>query len=224
MFEYFKSLFQKIDLKKINYSYIWCSLLVVGGLVLVLCNVNHYEETVDASKGHLNVQETNQGIPIDILLGENQDDVFVMGEKQTITSGDDNAHIYIYYSSRDFSHLMREEVTSISKTPENIISALAKHNIAPLDTVVKSFAVTLTEEGKVRITLNLNKKFSKYLMTMAENSEKVIMASLINSFLKNYDADEMVVLVNNQPIKTSHSYYKDPITWYYYKVEEVWNE
>ena len=79
--------------------------------------------------------------------------------------------------------------------------------------------MVVTEEGKVRVALDLNSKFEKYLQTMAEKSEEIILASVTNTFLDNYDADELLLTVEGMPLKTSHNTYKEPFTRY-----DIWAE
>lgn len=188
------------------------------------CGKNEEEvknESVDEENNKQIDVEGNMVKPLDVILGD-EGDVLVMDAGQSFESAAQSLlPTYIYYSSRDFSHLMMEEEDLPQKTPETILSALARHNIVTLDTNANSFSVVVTEEGKVRVVLDLNRKFRKYLQTMAEQSETVILASLTNTFLNNYDADEMVLTVDGSTLKTSHNTYKEPLNWYSLKVERI---
>lgn len=203
--------------------------MVLLSLSMVACGkeetlsetVNESEETIETEEKLENEISENAAKPLDVILGE-EGDVLVMDGGQSFESQKQFfLPTYIYYSSRDFSHLMMKEEYLTQKTPETILTSLAMHNIVTLDTNSNSFSVVVTEEGKVRLVLDLNRKFSKYLQTMAEQSEMVIMASLTNTFLNNYDADELVLTVDGSTLKTSHNTYKEPLTWYSLSVEKV---
>ena len=174
-------------------------------------------------------EETNTGVsakPIDVLLGETEEDLFVMNESEQTSEVQSEIFLptYIYYASKDFTHLMLSEEELVQKNEDTILVALATHNIVTLDTKANSFTVVVTEEGKVRAVLDLNGKFEKYLQTMAQTSEEVVLASLTNTFLDNYDADELLLTVDGNPLKTSHNTYKEPLVRYGFQVEKVTTE
>lgn len=116
----------------------------------------------------------------------------------------------VYYGASG----LKEETHSIEEiTPEALISALAKHNIVSLDTKVLSLQEQ--EEGGVKVLyLDLSKAFLEYLLTMSEEAECNILASLANTFLSNYDAGAMYILVEGEPLVTSHAEYTQALSDY----------
>ena len=192
--------------------------------MLAVCICVSCGKKAEEAEPTITQEETNTGVtpkPIDVLLGESEDDLFVMNESEQYleTASEIFLPTYIYYASKDFTHLMLVEEELAQKNEDIILSALARHNIVTLDTKVNSFSVVVTEEGKVRVALDLNSKFAKYLQTMAEKSEEIILASVTNTFLDNYDADELLLTVEGMPLKTSHNTYKEPFTRY-----DIWAE
>lgn len=102
---------------------------------------------------------------------------------------------------------LKEESLSIEEiTPEALVSALAKHNIVSLDTKVLSLQER-EEDGMKVLYLDLSKAFREYLLTMSEEAECNILASVANTFLSNYDATAMYILVEGESLVTSHAEY-----------------
>lgn len=109
----------------------------------------------------------------------------------------------VYYGA---SGLKEEELSIEEITPEALISALARHNIVSLDTKVLSMEEQ-EEDGTKVLYLDLSKTFREYLLTMSEEAECNIMASVANTFLPNYDAGAMYILVEGESLVTSHAEY-----------------
>lgn len=109
----------------------------------------------------------------------------------------------VYYGA---SGLKEEELSIEEITPEALISALARHNIVSLDTKVLSMEEQ-EEDGTKVLYLDLSKTFREYLLTMSEEAECNIMASVANTFLPNYDAGAMYILVEGEALVTSHAEY-----------------
>ncbi|MBD5519547.1 MAG: GerMN domain-containing protein [Lachnospiraceae bacterium] len=113
----------------------------------------------------------------------------------------------VYYGASG----LKEEPLSVEEiTPESLISVLAKHNIVSLDTKVLSLQEQ-EEDGMKVLYLDLSKAFREYLLTMSEEAECNILASIANTFLPNYDAAAMYILVEGEPLVTSHAEYTQVI-------------
>lgn len=113
----------------------------------------------------------------------------------------------VYYGASG----LKEETLSVEEiTPEALVSALAKHNIVSLDTKVISLQEQ-EEDGVKVLYLDLSKAFREYLLTMSEEAECNILASVANTFLSNYDAGAMFILVEGESLVTSHAEYTQAI-------------
>lgn len=108
-----------------------------------------------------------------------------------------------YYGA---SGLEEEYIPVEEITPEVLISELAKHNIVSLDTKVLSLQEQ-EEDGMKVLYLDLSKAFREYLLTMSYEAECHIMASVACTFLSSYDARAMYILVEGEPLITSHAEY-----------------
>ena len=121
----------------------------------------------------------------------------------------------VYYGA---SGLKEESLPVEEITPEALVSALARHNIVSLDTKVISLEEQ-EEDGTKVLYLDLSKAFREYLLTMSEEAESNILASVANTFLPNYDAGAMYILVEGETLTTSHAEYTQAI--YDYTPEEM---
>lgn len=116
----------------------------------------------------------------------------------------------IYYGNSGFSSLNQETVVIEEITPEELINALAMHNIVSLDTKVLAFDQG-EQDGALMLYLDLSKAAGGYLQTMSREAECIIVASVINTFLDNYGADAICLTVEGEPLGTSHTEYVEPI-------------
>lgn len=116
----------------------------------------------------------------------------------------------IYYGSGGSSDLKEEAIILQEKTADELISALAKHNIVSLDTKVLSFEEEEKDGTKV-LHLDLSKAAGEYLRTMSEEAECIIVASVVSTFVENYDADAVYLMVEGKPLVTSNAEYTQAI-------------
>lgn len=137
----------------------------------------------------------------------------VPGETRTDaeqTEAVQQTQVTVYYGNSGSLELKYEDAAMEQLTPENLIDSLAKHNIVSLDTKVNSFEEEEDVSGKV-LKLDLSGTFREYLKTMSENGEKVILASVTNTFLEAYEAELIQITVEGDPLETSHGSYEEPI-------------
>lgn len=144
----------------------------------------------------------------------------VSGEIQTEAEQAEDiqqAQVTVYYGNSGSLELKCEDAVIEQLTPENLIDFLAKHNIVSLDTKVNSFEAEEDAGGKI-LKLDLSGSFKEYLKTMSENGEKVILASVTNTFLETYGAERIQITVEGDPLETSHGSYEEPMG--YIRLEE----
>lgn len=116
----------------------------------------------------------------------------------------------IYYGKGGTPELIEETVTLPEKTADALIDALAKHNIVSLDTKVLSFREEQEGDTKV-LYLDLSKAAGEYLRTMSREAECIIIASLTNTFLENYQAEQIYLMVEGKSLIVSGAEYTEPI-------------
>lgn len=135
-----------------------------------------------------------------------------VSEEQTQTEEEiiEGEEAVIYYGNGGSSSLNQETVVIEEITPEELINALAMHNIVSLDTKVLAFDQG-EQDGTSMLYLDLSKSAGGYLQTMSKEAECIIIASVINTFLENYGADVICLTVEGKPLGTSHTEYVEPI-------------
>ncbi len=114
----------------------------------------------------------------------------------------------IYYGNAGSYDLNQEIIQIEERTAEELLDALAKHNIVSLDTKVLSFEEKETEEEKL-LYLDLSKAMSEYLKTMSKEAESIIVASVTNTFLENFEADGICITVNGKRLITKNAEYAE---------------
>ena len=162
---------------------------------------------------------------LEYLLGDDTEDAIPdveedisQTEKETIQEEEqleqhieENAEdMVIYYSNGSLESLASDTVSDKEKTAENIISALARHNIVSLDTKVLSFQEEEIVGGNM-LHLDLSKAFLNYLKTMTRESESIIIASLTNTFLENYKAAGIYITIEGEALTTAYGTYEMPM-------------
>ena len=63
------------------------------------------------------------------------------------------------------------------------------------------------EDGEQILHLDLSKAAGEYLKTMSREAECIILASVVNTFLENYEADGVFIAVNGKPLTTKNAEY-----------------
>lgn len=114
--------------------------------------------------------------------------------------------IQVYYSNGSTEELNMEETEVEEKTPETVLAALGRHNIVSIDTKVLSF----TEEdqaGEKILHLDLSGAFREYLKTMTNEAESIIIASVADTYLDNYQATEIYITVEGEQLQTGYRTY-----------------
>ena len=128
-----------------------------------------------------------------------QDEDAIQGEETVIYFGDGG------------SVALKQETTEVEViSPEELINALARHNIVSLDTKVLSFEQG-EENGAEVLYLDLSKAAGEYLRTMSKEAECIIVAAIADTFLENYGADAIYITVEGETLVTTNAEYAEPI-------------
>ena len=122
--------------------------------------------------------------------------------------------IVICYGRDMDSGLIEETITAEEITPEILVGALARHNILPLLNMKVLSMERKEEDGKELLYLDLSGTFREYLQTMSREAECIIISSVANTFLTNYDADAIYIMVEGETLTTSNAEYTEAIPGY----------
>ncbi len=136
-----------------------------------------------------------------------------VNEVQEAAEEDDTQQAAVICYGKDMdSELTQEEITAEEITPDVLLSALARHNIVPLFHTKALSLEEREEEGRRLIYLDLSEGFREYLLTMSAEAECIIISSIVNTFLSNYDADAVYITVEGETLATSHTEYTEAIS------------
>lgn len=67
------------------------------------------------------------------------------------------------------------------------------------------------EDGKIYLVFDFNEKLADKLNSSGSSGEYVTMGSIVNTFLKAYEADYFKFTINEQIFESGHIVYDEPI-------------
>ena len=178
--------------------------LLVSSLEYLL--LDDTEENQQDSQNQEDAQNNMQSSEDTMNVGESGDTV----DAQQESDGVQGETVTVYYGKGGSSDLKEETIVLQEKTAEELVSALAKHNIVSIDTKVLSFEEEEKDGTKV-LHLDLSKAAGEYLRTMSKEAECIIVASITNTFVENYDAEAVYLMVEGEPLVTSYREYTGAI-------------
>lgn len=109
------------------------------------------------------------------------------------------------------SDLTRETIQVSEITPEVLLGALARHNIVPLLDTRALSVEEKEQDGKKVLYLDLSEAFGEYVKTMSKEAECIIVASVVNTFLTNYEADAVYLTVEGKTFESSNAVYAETL-------------
>ena len=185
--------------------------MVIMTVLLAACGIRSVK---DATSGEMAVPEvSSEDLLVSsleyLLLDDDEEDISYEQPAQTEddVQGDEAV---VYYGDGGSIALKQETIGVEAVTPDELINSLAKHNIVSLDTKVLSFEQE-EEDGSMVLRLDLSKSAGEYLRTMSKEAECIIVAAVVNTFLENYDADEIYILVDGKALVTSNAAYTEAL-------------
>lgn len=212
------------------------TLAAVAAMFIIVACSNATEKTTTAEENLIPEASSGEMLVdgLEYLLSEEKEDIIKIpdtedsvqdtetkkedesGETDNTVSGNmvtdvEQVELVLYYSNGTFDSLESDHVEAEKMTAETIISALARHNIVSLDTKVLSFEEEEMSGAKI-LHLDLSKAFDGYLGTMTKEAESIIIASITDTFLENYEADAIYITVEGEPLTTPYAVYDEAFT------------
>lgn len=137
-------------------------------------------------------------------------------EKHASNSSDNSAEeeesgIRIYYADSQAEHVISENIGEEEVTPELLLSQLAKHNVVSKQTKINSIKQTKSGSDGNSLAVDFSQEFQDDLFTQGTAGELLMMGSIVNTFLRAYDADSMTITVNGNPLESGHCIYENPM-------------
>lgn len=189
--------------------------LLISSLEYLL--LDETEETADTAVQDLRGQDEEE----QDIQGQDEEEQDVQDEADSseeipnvqpaqTEDGAQGVEAVIYYGNGGSVALKQETVAVEAVTPDELVNALARHNIVSLDTKVISFEQE-EQDGATVIYLDLSKAAGDYLRTMSKEAECIIVSAVVDTFLDNYNADAVCITVEGKALVTSNAEYTEPI-------------
>ena len=134
-------------------------------------------------------------------------------DKETPIPTPEEDKLWIYYGDENAENLLIDGIEKQKVTPELLISELAKRNVISEDTKINSIKETKTS-GKKTLALDFSEKFQEELFNQGSSGEFIMMGSVVNTFLRAYEADSMTITVNGNILESGHCIYESPMKAY----------
>ena len=116
-----------------------------------------------------------------------------------------------YYHGNERGSQLVEETTLIPKlTAQALLDLLTEQKVIPENTTVRNFKLT----GGI-ITLDLSREFEEGVRDLSRGKEEVVMGSLVNTFLKTYEAEGLDLTTEGRILKTRYHIYDSLLTVYH---------
>ena len=117
--------------------------------------------------------------------------------------------VNIYRGDDNAEYVFAEPVAVSELSPEALVSALKDAGVFSEAFTVNSFSA----DGS-KLSLDLAAAFAAQLGQYGTAGEYIMMASLVNTFLEAYSADEITITVDGAVLETGHSIYDSPLSFF----------
>lgn len=114
--------------------------------------------------------------------------------------------ITLYLPNEALDGFVEKEVAIDSLQPELIIQHLAEQGAVNMDVRVLS----AVKEGS-QLSLDMNEAFLMQVSSMGTTGEKMLIGSLVNTFLSAYDCETLILTAEGQIIHSGHVDYDFPL-------------
>ena len=181
---------------------------VLSMLTFAACN----EET----KQNVNEQNTNSST----LKGEgmdSQENGESEGQAEDLLEiaevAQEKKQVEIFYGNEDGDRILSEVIEMESVTAAKVMQQLVKKEVVSAEAKVLGITKQ-TQDGKIRLKLNMSKEFGEFVSTMGSSGEYIIVGSLVNTFLRVYDADDVLILIEGETFETGHQTYENYLQYF----------
>lgn len=189
-------------------------LVVLSAMTLLACGA----DTKDAAQQQTNVQvEGNESSGDAKLSGEVAEKTEPEGTAEELLQiaevSEEKKQVEIFYGNENADGIISEVVDMEPVTATKILAELSKKNIISADTRVLGLTKE-NVEGKVRLRLNMSGEFQEYVSMMGTSGEYIVVGCLVNTFLKAYDAEDVLIFIEGKTFETGHELYDNYLQFY----------
>lgn len=117
-----------------------------------------------------------------------------------------NTPMTVFYGDEEAEFIIHKTVMVSAVDKTEIVNQLILQNILTKGTKLNHFSKT-DKSGKTILKLDFSKEFLDRLDGAGTAGERIIMGSVVNTFLHAYEADSVKITVDGKTIETGHTVY-----------------
>jgi len=126
------------------------------------------------------------------------------GTSEQATSGAEEAQdITLTVPSANATGLSEVRISVPELTGESVWAVLQDQNVIPSDVTMNALNY-LTIDGEKALELDVSTSFMDYLQNQGTSGERMVLGSIVNSYLDAFDAKSIQITVNGQTLETPH--------------------
>lgn len=181
----------------------------VQGTVNEQGTVSQQEENLNAADHEsVSSQEISEEVGQTDASDENPEELLQIAEISP-----EKKQVEIFFGNENGDGIISEVVEMEPVTATKVLGELTKKNIVSADSRVIGLSKQ-TKDGKIHLKLNMSKEFGEYVSMMGTSGEYIVVGSLVNTFLKAYDAEDVLILIEGEPFETGHQLYENYLQFY----------
>ncbi len=121
-----------------------------------------------------------------------------------------NLQSFILYRGDENAENFLSQEVQVPEINETVITEhLISAGVLPEGTAVDQFELEGTQ-----LNIDLNDTFLDHLYTMGTAGERILVGSVVNTFLSAYDAETVFLTVNGEIIESGHVIYDFPLEFF----------
>ena len=136
------------------------------------------------------------------------------GVEATDSAEKEEDGISIYHGDDNAEYIIEDKIPKQEVTPELLIKELAKRGILEENTSVNSLNIEKSQQNGTSLQVDFSKEFQDELYRQGTAGEFIMMGSVVDTFLKAYEADSMTITVNGNTLESGHCIYEGDMKFY----------
>lgn len=121
---------------------------------------------------------------------------------------------FVYYGDENAEYILKEKIEEQEVTPELLLEKLASKDVLTDDIKVNGLKTVEKEDGTKKLEVDFSSEFQTLMFSQGSAGEYIMMGSVVNTFLKAYEADCMVITVDGNILESGHSIYDAEMKYY----------
>lgn len=167
-------------------------------------------------------------IPDSTYLPESSEDT---ANEETEVPKEELSEVMLYLPDENAEYLIPTKMEAV-KTPEGLIAALVEQGALPEGTEINYFTlkdngqyISLEDEvasmsDKLTAEIDLSDYFMEEVQHTGTAGEAMLMGSVVNTMIENFNLQTIMVSANDEVIETGHCIYDQPQEFYKELVEQ----